>query len=130
MLITHASILQVFPTNTAGNMFLNFFTLTYFTNSFLLLFFLKILSIYFQREEKGRRKEGEKHQCVVAYYTPPTGDLAPNPGTHPDRELNQRPLASQSCSQSTELTSQGSFLFLVEFAPGLWARELLIKLKE
>ena len=40
------------------------------------------LSIYFYREEKGRRKIG-KHQCVVASHVPPTGDLARNPGICP-----------------------------------------------
>ena len=37
------------------------------------------LFIFRQRgREEGR--EGEKHQCVVASHTPPTGDLACNPG--------------------------------------------------
>ena len=36
------------------------------------------------REGKGGRKTGrEKHQCVVASCTPPTGDLAHNPGMSP-----------------------------------------------
>ena len=34
-------------------------------------------------------KEGQKHQCVVASQTPPTGDLACNPGMCPDWESNQ-----------------------------------------
>ena len=34
-----------------------------------------------EREAEG---EGEKHQCVVASCTPPTGDLARNPGMCPD----------------------------------------------
>ena len=33
-------------------------------------------------------REGEKHQCVVASHTPPTGDLAGNPGLCPDWEPN------------------------------------------
>ena len=33
-------------------------------------------------------REGEKHQCVVDYFMPPTGDLARNPGMCPDWELN------------------------------------------
>ena len=52
-------------------------------------------------EGKGRR-EGEKHQCVVASHTPPTGDLAHNPGMCPDWESNQQPFGLQSGTQSTE----------------------------
>ena len=34
--------------------------------------------------ERGRdREKGEKHQCMVAYGVPPTGDLAHNPGMCP-----------------------------------------------
>ena len=50
---------------------------------------------------KGER-EGEKHQCVVASRTPPTGDLALIPGLCPDWELNQPPPGSQSGNQPTE----------------------------
>ena len=53
------------------------------------------------REGKGRRA-GQEYQCVVASFTPPTGDLACNPGMCPDRELNQRPFGSQSSAQLTE----------------------------
>ena len=45
---------------------------------------------------------GEKHQCVVASRTLPTGDLAHNSGRCPDWELNQRPFGSQAGTQSTE----------------------------
>ena len=40
--------------------------------------------------ERGREgeKQGEKHQCVVASCTPPTGDLALNLGMCPDWELD------------------------------------------
>ena len=69
---------------------------------FWFFFFLKILFILFFREGKGRR-EGEKHQCVVASRTPATGDLACDPGMCPDWESNQRPFGSQICAQSTEL---------------------------
>ena len=47
-------------------------------------------------------REGKKHLCVVASHTPPTGDLAYNPGRYPDWELNQQPFASQAGTQSTE----------------------------
>ena len=40
--------------------------------------------------EKGKgKREGKKHQCVVASSEPPTGDLAHNPGICPDWESNQ-----------------------------------------
>ena len=45
---------------------------------------------------------GGKHQCVVASNTPPTGELACNPGMCPDGELNQRPFDLQAGTQSTE----------------------------
>ena len=33
--------------------------------------------------DRGEGREKEKHQCVVASCTPPTGDLARNPGLCP-----------------------------------------------
>ena len=59
--------------------------------------------------EKGREgeREGEKHQCVVASRTPPTEDVAYNPGMCPDRELNQRSFGSQVGTQSTEAYQPG-----------------------
>ena len=58
------------------------------------------LSIFRERERKGER-QGEKHQCVFASHTPPAGDLAHNPGTCPDWELNQQPFGSQANLCST-----------------------------
>ena len=57
------------------------------------------LFIYFFRK-RGREveREGEKHQCVVASYMPPTGDLA----RIPDWELNQHPFSSQAVAQYIE----------------------------
>ena len=49
----------------------------------------------------GGRK-GEKQQCVVASHTPPTGDLAYNPGMCPDWESNPQTFGSQASAQSTE----------------------------
>ena len=49
-----------------------------------LFIFLKIC-IFRERGREGER-EGEKHQCVVASLTPPTGDLAHNPGMCPNWE--------------------------------------------
>ena len=57
--------------------------------------------IFRQRGRKGER-EGEKHQCVVASHTPPTGDLAGSPGMCPDWELNQGPFGSHIGTKSTE----------------------------
>ena len=39
-------------------------------------FLFKILFIVFRERRREREKEGEKHRCVVASRTPPTGDLA------------------------------------------------------
>ena len=70
------------------------------------------LSIIFrERRRKGERR-GEKPQCVVASHTPPTGDLACNPGTCPDWESNQPPFASQAHTQSTELHQSGLILIM------------------
>ena len=57
---------------------------------FLLYLFIFFCLYYFfrQRGKEGER-EGEKHQCVVASYVPPTVVLARNPGMCPDWESNQ-----------------------------------------
>ena len=60
-------------------------------------FFLKIFT-YFFLEGKGG-----KHQCVVASWGPPIGDLARKPGMCPDWEWNQWLFGSQMGTQSTEL---------------------------
>ena len=44
---------------------------------------------------------------TVASHTPPTGDLARNPGMCPDQEWNQRPFGSQAGTQSTESHQPG-----------------------
>ena len=51
--------------------------------------FLKDFIYLFLERGEGREEEGEKHQCVVASCTPPTGDLACNPGMCHDWESNQ-----------------------------------------
>ena len=43
--------------------------------------------LFWERGREGER-EGEKHQHAVASHTPPTGDLARNPGMCPDWESN------------------------------------------
>ena len=50
-------------------------------------FFKGFLFLFLQRGEE-KEKEGEKHQCVVASHTPPTGDLSRNSGMYLDQELN------------------------------------------
>ena len=67
-----------------------------------LFFSIKILFVYRQRGRE-REREREKHQCVVASYALPTGDLACNPGVGPDQESHQRPSGLQAHVQSTEL---------------------------
>ena len=56
-------------------------------------FSLKILFYFLKDFLKGEvgegEREGEKHQCVVASFAPPTGDLACNSGMCLDWELNQ-----------------------------------------
>ena len=67
------------------------------------------LFIYRKRRREGER-EGEGYQCArdvqeklsVPSYTPPTGDLAHNPGMCPNQESSQQPFGSQANTQSTE----------------------------
>ena len=72
-----------------------------------ILFLFKNFIYLFLEKGEGKKKEGEKHQYVVASHTHPTGDLACNPGLYPDWELNRRPFGSQACAQSTELHQPG-----------------------
>ena len=60
--------------------------------------------------ERGveKEKEREKHQCVVASYSTPTGDRAHNPGMCPDWESNWWPFGSQPVLNPLSYTSQGS----------------------
>ena len=51
-------------------------------------FFKDFIYLFLERGREGER-EGEKHQCVVASWVSPTGDLAHNPGMCPDWESNQ-----------------------------------------
>ena len=71
----------------------------------------------FRDEGREGEREGEKHQCVVASFSPPTGDLFHNPGMCLDWELNLHPFDLQSGAQSTELHQPGlsfSKIFLTE----------------
>ena len=49
-----------------------------------LFFFLRFYLFIFRERGREGEREGEKHQCVVASRTPPTGDLALDPGMCPD----------------------------------------------
>ena len=55
--------------------------------------------------ERGR--EGERE------WTPPTGDLARNPGTCPDQELNLWPFDTQAGTQSSEPHQPGLYLLSI-----------------
>ena len=57
------------------------------------------------REGKGKR-EGEKHQCVVASRVPPAGDLPCNPGMCPS--LGIEPLIRRPALNPLHHNSQGS----------------------
>ena len=67
------------------------------------LFFKRFYLFIFRERGREGEREGGKHQCVVASCTPPTGDLAHNPGMCPDWESNWQPFGSQAQAQSTEL---------------------------
>ena len=62
--------------------------------------------LFFKRGE-------EKHQCVVASRTPPTGDLACKWGMCPDWELKWWPLGLQAGTQATEPHQPGLFYILI-----------------
>ena len=74
-------------------------------------FFLKNILFIFQEKGREGEQEGEKHQCVVAFCTPPTEDLARNPGMCLDWESNLQPFGLQAHTQSTELHQPGLKLF-------------------
>ena len=78
------------------------------SGTFILFFynFKDFLNLFLEGGE-GTEKEGNKHQCVVTCHTPPTGDLAHNPGVCPDQESNQRPFGLQDDTQSTEPHQSG-----------------------
>ena len=86
------------------------------SNYFVFFYFPNIKKkdfIYlFSERGEGREKEGEKPQCVVASCTPPTGDLAHNPGMCPDWESNQQPCGLQAGTQSTEPGLSNYFKYL------------------
>ena len=56
---------------------------------FIYLFIKRLYLFIFREREREGKREGEKHQCVVASPAALTGDLACNAGMCPDREPNQ-----------------------------------------
>ena len=75
--------------------------------------FFKDYLFIFREKGRERKREGEKHQCVVASHSFPTEDHACNPGMCPDWESNRWPFGLQAGAQSTELHQPG--LFATEF---------------
>ena len=77
------------------------------------VFFLFKKKIFiFRREGRDREREGEKHQCVVASHAlTPTRNLACDPGTYPDWELNQQPLIHRLSLNPLSHTNQGNTCF-------------------
>ena len=78
----------------------------------VLIFFQRFYLFIFRERGKEGEREGKKHQCVVTSYTPPTGDLAYNPGLCPDWESNRRPFGPQASTKSTESHQPGPPVFL------------------
>ena len=95
----HSFSFSLFPSLSFLS-FCFFLTFSIFSKDFIYLFL---------EQGEGREKEGEKHQCVFASHSPPTGDLACIRGTCPDQKLNQRPFGSQASTQSTQLHQPGPF---------------------
>ena len=73
---------------------------------FLFFPFLSKDFIYLFLERGKGGREGKKHRCVVASRTPPTEDLAYNPGLCPDWELNCDPLVRSLVLNPLSHTSQ------------------------
>ena len=68
-------------------------------------------SLFLDRGE-GRGKGGRETSMCGCTRTPPTGDLAHNPGMCPDWESNLRPFGSHASTQSTEPQQPGQIKFL------------------
>ena len=98
------------------------FLLSFFLSSF---FFFKIFIYFFERTGKGGNKR--RRGTSVCNWSPPTRDLAHNPGMCPDWELNLQSSSLQAGAQSTEPHKPGlarSFCVIIESAVSF---ELLTK---
>ena len=73
-----------------------------------LLFFEDFIYLFSETGE-GREK-GRETSIGYTSCTPPTGDLAGNPGMCSDLESNLQPFSSQAGIQSTELHQPGQVL--------------------
>ena len=71
----------------------------------MFIFFKVYIYLFLERGWEGKR-EGEKHQCVVASHAL-YGDLAHDPGMCPDWESNWWPFGLQAGAQCTELHQPG-----------------------
>ena len=91
--------------NTHSSIFAFFFNVT---NEGFCLFKVYL----FLEGGEGRKKERERNINQLPLGTPPTEDLAHNPGMCPDWESNQRSFDSQAGTQSTEPHQPGLLLFL------------------
>ena len=58
-------------------------SLDFFFFSFFIFYRFYYYYFFFRQRGREGEREGEKHQCVVAFHTPPTGDPACNPGMCP-----------------------------------------------
>ena len=93
-----------------------------------LSFFKKFIYLFLERGREGER--GEKHECVVASWVPPTGDLALNPGTCPDWKSNQWPFGSQAGTQSTEPHQPALISFEMMVSRKEWPEEAVLIRRE
>ena len=58
---------------------------------FTVMHFKRFYLFVFRERGREEKREGEKHQYVVASWAPPTGALAHNPSMCPCWESNQQP---------------------------------------
>ena len=84
----------------------------YILLSLFIFIIVKTLVIFRERGREEEREE-EKHQCVFVSRTPPTGDLAWNPGVCPDWESNWQPLGLLAHAQLTEPQQPEQFLYIL-----------------
>ena len=78
-----------------------------FTNNGFFQFLKRFYLFIFRKRRRKGKREGKKHQYVVASCIPPTEDLVHNPDMCPDGELNQQPFGLQANTHSTELHQPG-----------------------
>ena len=95
------------------------FRCTFTLKNFTLIFFQRFYIFIFRERGEGNVKERERnidvleiHQ-LVASHTPPTGDLAHNPGVCPDWASKRRPFSLQAGAQSTESHGPGQNFTLI-----------------